>query len=116
MLGRKTSTLLAAIVLFLQYSDCMASLVPDQKMMQCCATMQCPMDHLSAGCCKTTVSAQTASSLPTGKMIVNAPALGISFYAVELDHVGPLTVPPNLLKARVHSPPDLYRLHHSFLI
>ena len=116
MLGRKTSILLAAAIVLLQSSDCMASLAPDQNAMQCCATMQCPMEHMSAGCCKTTVSAQESLSLPTIKTLVTAPVLEILFHAVALNPVGPLTMPPTLDKARQHSPPDLYTLHHSFLI
>jgi hypothetical protein len=116
MFSKKTSILVAAAVLLLQSSDCMASLAPDQNTMQCCATMKCPMEHMSAGCCTTTVSAQAPSSLPTSKTIVKAPVLGILFHAVGIDPVGTLTLPPTLVKSRQHSPPDLYTLHHSFLI
>jgi hypothetical protein len=116
MFARKASILLATAVLLLQFSDCMASVAAEQQAMQCCATMQCSMEHMSAGCCKITVSAQSPSSLPASKLIVKAPVLAILFHAVVLDHVGPRRMPPTLVKPSQHSPPDLYTLHHSFLI
>jgi hypothetical protein len=116
MSRRRTLMALAVAVLLLQFSDCMASLVPDQKMMECCATMSCSMEHMGAGCCQTTVSVLAPSSLPASKILVDARALHIVFQSSALEPAWLLTAPPRLAEARQSSPPHLYTLHHAFLI
>jgi hypothetical protein len=108
--------LAAGVVLFLQFSDCMALAAQQPKMMECCVQMKCPVAHMKADCCKAVVSAATPAALITGKAFVHAPALAAVLIALTPIPTQHRSVLPVVVLAQRRPPPDLYTLHHSFLI
>ena len=103
-------------MVFLQFTDCMASIAPKPKMMECCVKMKCPTANMQAECCKAMISTTAPAALVTGKAVVHIPALAAILIAPMPNAVQHRSVLPVVIMAQQHSPPDLNTLHHSFLI
>src|SRR6266566_7439188 len=108
--------LAAGALLFLQFTDCMSAMTPDQESMKCCGSMPCTPANQSHDCCKAMVSGQGPNMLPTARASLNAPAVVAIEHIPTLEIARSAPVPPVTVEAQQHSPPDLYTLHASFLI
>jgi len=115
---RETFLVVLALValLGLQFADCMSAGPQDQQSMQCCGSMPCDPSNQSHDCCKSMVSSQSPSVLPSAHVTLHPPAILVtdtwpSSQAVEFSE----GFHPDF-SAPQHSPPDLYTLHSSFLI
>jgi len=81
MMGKRVFLVLAAgALLFLQFTDCMAAMTPDQQSMQCCTSMPCTPANHSHGCCKTITSPQTPNTVATTRVSLHAPTLATLGY------------------------------------
>ena len=117
MVRKSTFVMLALLaILLLQFADCMSAMTQDQQSMQCCGSMPCDPSNQTHDCCKSMVSSQSPSVLPTAHVSLHAPVLFVadvlpSPLVLELsDGTRTDFVAPQ------HSPPELYTLHSSFLI
>jgi hypothetical protein len=115
---RRTTLLVLAVaaVLFLQFADCISAMTLDQGSMQCRGSMPCDPSNQSHDCCKGMISPQSPSVLPAPHITLRTPVM------VAAD-ILPLPQLPQLsdasqadFAAPQHSPPELYKLHSSFLI
>jgi hypothetical protein len=115
---RKTTFLVLAVVavLFLQFTDCMSAMTLDQQSMQCCGSMPCAPSNQHHDCCKTMVSSQSPSLLPTPHVTLHAPVM-VAADILLLPQLPKLSEASRAdFTAPQHSPPELYTLHSSFLI
>src|SRR5215813_10659322 len=115
---RKTTFVVLGIaaILLLQFADCMAAATQNQESMQCCRSMPCDPSNQSHDCCKSMVSSQSPSVLPTAHVSLHMPVLFVA-------DVLPSPLVPQFSEATSvilappqHSPPELYTLHSSLLI
>lgn len=114
MTGR-ISFALAAVLLLLQFADCMAAATPDETSMQCCGTMPCTPATQGHDCCKTMGSADAPNMVPAARISLDAPTIVAEpLVTAEMGHVSRL--PLALAPAQQGSPPELYTLHASLLI
>jgi len=117
MVRRTTFFVLAVVaVLFPQFADCMPAMTFDQQSMQCCGSMPCEPSNQHHDCCKSMVSSQSPSLLPTAHVSLHPPVMFVA-------DVLPSPLVQKLSETRhpdfaapQHSPPELYTLHSSFLI
>src|SRR4030095_1349360 len=74
---RKTTLVLLAVVamLFLQFANCMSAMTSDQQSTQCCGSMPCDPSNQSHECCKSMVSSQSPSVLPSAPVSLHAPVM-----------------------------------------
>jgi hypothetical protein len=77
---RKTTLVLLAVVamLFLQFADCMSAMTSDQQSTQCCGSMPCDPSNQSHDCCKSMVSSQSPSVLPSAHVSLHAPVMFVA--------------------------------------
>src|SRR5215510_11105147 len=113
---QKTTFVVLAIVglLLLQFADCMSAMTQDEQSMQCCGSMPCEPSNQTHDCCKSMVSSQSPSVLPSAHVSLHSPVM---FVADVLP--SPLVTQFSdatsaILAAPQHSPPELYTLHSSF--
>ncbi len=115
---RRTVFLVLAVVavLMLQFGDCMSPLTQDQQSMKCCGSMPCDPSNQSHDCCKGMVSSQPPSVLPAPHVTLHAPVMviGDSLPSTLVQNLSEMPHPD--FAAPQHSPPELYKLHSSFLI
>ncbi len=113
----KTLLLLAVAAVLLLYSmDCFAPGSADAQAMECCATMPCTPANHSHDCCKIMASALTLSVLPTSRVSLSPPLLGVIEHQPALEIARFVPVTPQPAEAQQHSPPELYTLYVSLLI
>jgi len=113
----KTILLLAVAAVLLLYSmDCFAPGSADAQVMECCATMPCTPANHSHDCCKTMASAPTPGVLPTARVSLSPPLLGVIEHQPALEIARFVPVIPQPAEAQQHSPPELYTLYVSLLI
>jgi hypothetical protein len=117
-MARKTTFVVLAVaaILFLQFADCMSAMAQDQQSMQCCGSMPCDPSNQHHDCCKSMVSSQSPSVLPTAHVSLHAPVLFVADVLPSPQIPQFFEVAPSALTAPQHSPPELYTLHSSFLI
>jgi hypothetical protein len=117
MIRRVTFLILALTALFaLQFADCLSAMTQDQQSMQCCGSMPCDPSNQSHDCCKTMVSGQSPSMLPTARVTLNAPAITLVKPLASVEIVRLVSLPLRAVETPQHSPPELYTLHASLLI
>jgi len=117
MIGKRLILILAAgALLLLPFADCMSAMAQDQQTMKCCAAMHCMPSKQSQDCCKATVSAQTSDLLPGKYVSLHGPNGATITYPRLLEIVHSNQIPPVVVNAPQHSPPELYALHSSLLI
>ena len=107
-------TLAATALLLLQFADCMSAMAPDRQSMQCCGSMPCTPSNQTHDCCKTMVSAHAPSMLPSVRVSLNAPAALFIKNVPTLENI--VLIKRLAVEVQLHSPPELYTLHASFLI
>jgi hypothetical protein len=117
MWRRKTLAGLAGLAfVLLQLSDCLAAPIHEPQMMPCCREMRCPDAKMASGCCKTMEESSSLSARPTSRTTVAAPVLAAAVSIPTAEPVAPKLIPLAALHPQMHSPPDLFTLHHSLLI
>jgi len=118
MMAWKTTLLVLAIAaaLFLQFADCMFAMTLDEQNVQCCGSMPCDPSNQTHDCCKSMVSSQSPSALPTAHVSLRAPVVVVGG-ALASPLVRHCSEPTSMdFASPQHSPPHLYTLHSSFLI
>jgi len=115
---RKTTFVVLAVaaILLLQFADCMAAMTPDEQSMQCCGSMPCDRSNQSHDCCKSMISSQSPSIVPTAHGSLHAPILLVADVLPSRQVPQFSEATSATLAAPQHSPPELYTLHSSFLI
>ena len=116
MLRRLTSFIVVlGLLLAVPFADCLA-MTHDQQAMKCCRTMPCNPANHKHECCKSMVSPQTASILPSPHVPLSIPlALPASLLPVPEILRAPEMFWPKI-DAPQHGPPDLYIVYASLLI
>jgi len=113
----KTLLLLAVAAVLLLYSmDCFSPGSADAQAMECCATMPCTPANHSHDCCKTMASAPRSGVLPTARVSLSPPLLGVIQHQPAIEIARFVPVIPQPAEAQQHSPPELYTLYVSLLI
>jgi hypothetical protein len=107
-------TLAVAAFLLLQFTDCMSAKAPDLQSMQCCGSMPCTPSNRTQDCCKTMVSAHAPSMLPAARASLGAPATVLIEHIPTIESI--VLIKRVAVEIQLHSPPELYTLHASFLI
>ena len=117
-MARKTIFVALAVfaVLLLQFADCMSAATQDQQSMQCCGSMPCDPSNQNHDCCKTMVSSQPSSALPTAQVTLHAPVMIAADTLLSLQIMSISDGSLTDLAAPQHSPPELYTLYSSLLI
>jgi hypothetical protein len=116
MIGKRLFVMCAAaLLLLLQFADCMSAMTPDHSSMQCCGSMPCTPQNQSQDCCKKMVSAPAPNAIPSDRVALYTPI------AVNVEQVRELEIHRSAPVSRwtveiQHSPPELYTLHASLLI
>jgi hypothetical protein len=116
MCKRLLLVLAAGALSLLQFGDCMSTIAPDQKSMQCCHSMPCTPSNHSRDCCQDMASGQTPNMLPAGYVSLNGPTVATVVYPRMVEIVRSTATPAVIVDAQQHSPPDLYTLNASLLI
>jgi hypothetical protein len=118
MLFKRLLTVIAATcILFLQVQSCMSAEMLNQQSMQCCNSMPCTPMNKDMGCCKDMVSPKTPNMLPTHHESLQPPVVANFEYSQSMDLAFRTTSPSSEpVVAQQHSPPELYKIHLSFLI
>lgn len=115
----KTKLLIIVAVvalLGLQFADCMSAMTQDQQSMKCCGSMPCDPSNQSHDCCKAMASSQSPSILPVAHVTLHAPVM-VAIEILGSTQIVTYSEASRLdFEARLHSPPELYILHSSFLI
>ena len=115
---RRTTFLVLSIVavLFLQSADCMSAMNQDEQSMQCCGSMPCNPSNQSHDCCKRMVSSQSPSVLPPAHVTLHAPVMVV----IDVSRLPLIAYLSEVFRGDfavlLHSPPELYTIHSSFLI
>lgn len=117
-MARKTTFVVLALaaILLLQFADCMSAMTQDQESMQCCGSMPCDPSNQSHDCCKSMISSQSPSVLPTAHVSLHAPVLFVVDLLPSPQVPEFFEATSAILAVPQHSPPELYTLHSSFLI
>lgn len=107
----------AAAILFLQVQSCMSAETPNEQNMQCCKSMPCTPMNKGQGCCKNMVSPKAPNMLPTHHESLQPPGVASVEYFQAMNPVfRTISHPSEPVVVQQHSPPELYKIHLSFLI
>jgi hypothetical protein len=115
---RKTVLIVVAmaVLLGLQFADCLSAMTQDQQSMKCCGSMPCDPSNQSHDCCKGMVSAQSPNVLPVPHVTFHPPVMVATDILVSPQVMMYPEAPRLHFEAPPHSPPELYTLHSSLLI
>jgi hypothetical protein len=117
MIRRVTFLVLGLTALFaLQFADCLSPMSADEQTMQCCGSMPCNPTNQSHDCCKTMVSSQSPSLLPTQHSVLNVPIAAVVDHRSAPEVIVFPAASLSRFEAPQHSPPELYTLHSALLI
>lgn len=105
-----------AVLLGLQFADCVSAMTQDPQSMKCCGSMPCDPSNQSHDCCKGMVSLQSPSVLPVAHVTLHAPVMVVTD-GITWSEATPYPEVSRLdFEAPQHSPPELYALNSSLLI
>jgi hypothetical protein len=117
MMGKRIFVLLAVVALLgLQFADCMSAMTQDPQSMKCCGSMPCDPSNQSHDCCKTMVSSQSPSVLPSAHVTLHAPVIVVTDILASPQAMTYPEASRLDFDTPTHSPPELYTLHSSLLI